>query len=58
MTTLNHNQLNEEQTRLYEEAQQAKTTVLQIGEGNFCAASSTGCCMNAGSKAYLKAVLS
>lgn len=35
MTTLNHSKLNEEQTRLYEAAKQAKVTVLQIGEGNF-----------------------
>ncbi|HTG71573.1 MAG TPA: hypothetical protein VL921_20105, partial [Candidatus Udaeobacter sp.] len=35
MTTLDHRQLNEEQTRIYEEMKQAKITVLQIGEGNF-----------------------
>ncbi|WP_139991152.1 tagaturonate reductase [Paenibacillus paridis] len=35
MTTLNANLLTEEQKRLYEEAKQAKVTVLQIGEGNF-----------------------
>lgn len=35
MTTLNHNQLNGEQTRIYEDMKQAQITVLQIGEGNF-----------------------
>lgn len=35
MTTLNHQQLNEEQADLYDEMKQAKITVLQIGEGNF-----------------------
>jgi tagaturonate reductase len=35
MTTLNSNQLNEEQASLYEATKLAKITVLQIGEGNF-----------------------